>query len=115
MVVYWGEQTRERVPLHGRRLRVWLDGGDDERKEGDSNGSRSHDAGNALSLVRAGETVTVARVRGNEDMKHHLGNLGFVEGSEVHVVSASGGNIIVTVKGARFGLDAKVAQHVMTV
>ena len=68
-----------------------------------------------LSLVRAGETVTVACVRGNEDMKHHLGNLGFVEGSEVHVVSASGGNIIVTVKGARFGLDAKVAQHVMTV
>ena len=55
-----------------------------------------------LSLVRAGETVTVARVRGNEDMKHHLGNLGFVEGSEVHVVSASGGNIIVTVKGVGY-------------
>ena len=68
-----------------------------------------------LSLVRAGDTVTVRRVRGNEDMKHHLENLGFVEGSEVHVVSSSGSNIIVTVKGSRFGLDAKVAQHVMTV
>lgn len=68
-----------------------------------------------LSLVKAGETVTVTRVRGGEDMKHHLENLGFVEGSEVHVVSSSGANIIVTIKGARFGLDADVAKHVMTV
>ncbi len=68
-----------------------------------------------LSLVHSGETVTVSRVRGNENIKHHLENLGFVEGSEVHVVSSSGSNIIVIIKGARFGLDAKVASHVMTV
>lgn len=68
-----------------------------------------------LSLVRSGDTVTVKRVRGSEGIKHHLENLGFVEGSEVRVVSSSGGNIIVTIKGARFGLDAKVAAHVMTV
>lgn len=67
-----------------------------------------------LSLVHSGETVTVARVRGNGDMKRHLGNLGFVEGAEVHVVSASGKNIIVTIKGVRFGLDSKVASHIMT-
>lgn len=67
-----------------------------------------------LSLVRAGETVTVARVRGNQDMKRHLQDLGFVEGAQVHVVTSSGSNVIVMVKGARFGLDVKVAQHVMT-
>lgn len=66
-----------------------------------------------LSLVQSGDTVTVSRVRGAEDLKRHLVNLGFVEGSEVHVVAASGSNIIVMVKGARFGLDAKVASHVM--
>ena len=58
-----------------------------------------------LSLVKAGETVTVERVKG----------LGFVEGAEVHVVSNSGANIIVMIKGARFGIDAKVAIHIMTV
>ena len=68
-----------------------------------------------LSLVKAGETVHVERVKGNEDIKHHLQNLGFVEGAEVHVVSSSAGNIIVTIMGARFGLDTKVAQHVMAV
>ncbi|WP_289545023.1 FeoA family protein [Enorma phocaeensis] len=68
-----------------------------------------------LSLAHSGDTVTVTRVRGGEDLKHHLENLGFVEGSEVHVVASSGSNIIVTIKGARFGLDSKVASHVMTV
>lgn len=67
-----------------------------------------------LSLVRAGETVTVRRVRGNEDMRRHLQEIGFVDGAEVHVVSSSSANIIVLVKGSRFGLDAKVAQHIMT-
>ena len=68
-----------------------------------------------LSMVKAGETVRVSRVKGNEDMKHHLKDLGFVEGSEIHVVSSSGANIIVTVLGARFGIDSKVAMHIMTV
>lgn len=68
-----------------------------------------------LSLVKAGETVKVSRVKGSDDMKRHLNDIGFVEGSEIHVVSSSGANIIVTILGARFGLDTKVAQHVMTV
>ena len=68
-----------------------------------------------LSLVKAGETVKVSRVKGGDDMKRHLNDIGFVEGNEIHVVSASGANIIVTILGARVGLDTKVAQHVMTV
>ena len=65
-----------------------------------------------LSMVKAGETVRVSRVK---DMNHHLKDLGFVEGNEIHVVSSSGANIIVTVLGARFGIDSKVAMHIMTV
>lgn len=67
-----------------------------------------------LSLVRGGDDVTVVRVRGNDAIKRHLANLGFVEGAGVHVVTSGGGNIIVLVKGARLGLDAKVAAHVLT-
>ena len=68
-----------------------------------------------LSMVKAGETVRVSRVKGNEGTKHHLKDLGFVEGNEIHVVSSSGANIIVTVLGTRFGIDSKVAMHIMTV
>lgn len=66
-----------------------------------------------LSLAKAGETVRVARVRGGEELKRHLANLGFVEGAEVHVVSQAMGNIIVMVKGARLGLDNKTAMRIM--
>ena len=68
-----------------------------------------------LSLVKAGETVKVSRVRGGDDMKRHLNDIGFVEGDEILGGSASGANISVTILGALFGLDTKVAQHVMTV
>lgn len=68
-----------------------------------------------LSMVRAGETVTVTRVKGDDGMKRHLQELGFVDGSEVHVVSSSGANIIVMIKGARFGIDVKIAKNIMTI
>ena len=66
-----------------------------------------------LSMAKAGDTVRVVRVRGGEELKRHLSNLGFVEGSEVHVVNQALGNIIVMVKGSRLGIDSKTAMRVM--
>lgn len=66
-----------------------------------------------LSLVRAGETVTVHRVCGDEETRRHLREIGFVDGAEVHVVSTSRSNVITLVKGARFGLDGRIAQRIM--
>ena len=85
---------------------------EDELTLGATHVLRTADAGNAAF---DGKSVRVSRVKGNEDMKHHLKDLGFVEGNEIHVVSSSGANIIVTVLGARFGIDSKVAMHIMTV
>lgn len=65
-----------------------------------------------LTFVRPSETATVARVSGETNLKGHLENLGFVEGSQIYVVSSSGSNMIVEVKGARLGVDAKVASRV---
>ena len=76
---------------------------------------RTADAGHAAFDGESGRNRARVSCKGNEDMKHHLKDLGFVEGSEVHVVSSSGANIIVTVLGARFGIDTKVAMHIMTV
>lgn len=66
-----------------------------------------------LSMARAGEVLAVDRVKGAPDVKRHLETLGFVEGSQVQVVSSGGGNIIVAVKGSRFGLDERIARHVL--
>ena len=85
---------------------------EDELTLGATHVLRTADAGHAAFDGKSGR---VSRVKGNEDMKHHLKDLGFVEGNEIHVVSSSGANIIVTVLGARFGIDSKVAMHIMTV
>ena len=47
-------------------------------------------------------------------MHHHLENLGFVEGADVHVVSEQAGNLIVEIKGAHVALDKSIASKIIT-
>lgn len=65
-----------------------------------------------LALVGVGETARVERVGGDQDLRQRLGGLGFVEGSEVEVVSRAGGDVIVSVKGARLALNRAMASHI---
>ena len=65
-----------------------------------------------LAMASPDETVRVARVRGGSDLRQHLAELGFVEGSEVRVVSRAAGDVIVNVKGARLALNRSMASHI---
>ena len=46
-------------------------------------------------------------------MRHHLENLGFVEGAQVTVVTENAGNLIVEVKGTQVALDKQVALKII--
>lgn len=65
-----------------------------------------------LAMVSPDEVARVARVRGGADLRQHLAELGFVEGSEVKVVSRAAGDVIVLVKGARLALNRAMASHI---
>lgn len=65
-----------------------------------------------LSLARGGSVVRVESVRGNEGMHRHLESLGFVAGTRVEIVSQASGAVIVSVKGARMGLNERTARHI---
>lgn len=65
-----------------------------------------------LAMAGADEVVRVARVRGDAGLRQHLAELGFVEGSEVKVVSRAAGDVIVLVKGARLALNRSMASHI---
>lgn len=65
-----------------------------------------------LAMVGPQEVARVARVRGDADLRQHLAELGFVEGSEVKVVSRAAGDIIVSVKGARLALNRSMANRI---
>lgn len=54
---------------------------------------------------------TILKVRGRNDLHHHLENLGFVEGAQV-TVSRAAGDLIVEVKGIQVALNRQVAAHI---
>lgn len=66
-----------------------------------------------LSMADFGEKKTIARITGKEDTRHHLESLGFVEGTDVTVVSSLGGNLIVNVKGTRVAISRTIANKII--
>ena len=66
-----------------------------------------------LTMVKAGETVTIRKISGTDEVRQHLASLGFVVDSDVTVVSEIGGNLIVQVKSSRIALDKGMAGRVM--
>lgn len=66
-----------------------------------------------LIFLQNGEQGTIRRVSGSEDVRHHLANLGFVEGGEVTVISRINGSLIVNVKGSRVAINEDMAKRIM--
>ena len=66
-----------------------------------------------LTMAKAGETVTIKKITGKDEVRLHLAELGFVIGSEVTVVNEIAGNLIVQVKESRQALDKTMANRIM--
>ena len=66
-----------------------------------------------LFMAKAGETVTIRRITGKDEVRQHLAELGFVVDSEIKVVSEIAGNLIVQVKASRIALDKTMANRIM--
>ena len=66
-----------------------------------------------LAMAQIGERKLVKKINGKDETKRFLENLGFVEGSEVTVVSELAGNMIVNVKETRVAIDRAMATRIM--
>ena len=66
-----------------------------------------------LTMAPVGQASKIQRVGGNDETKRFLANLGFVVGSEVTVISAIGGNVIVNIKDSRVAINKDMARHIM--
>ena len=66
-----------------------------------------------LTMAKSGETVTIRKVSGKDEVRQHLAELGFVVDSDVTVVSEIAGNLIVQVKDSRVALDKTMANRIM--
>ncbi len=66
-----------------------------------------------LTLAEAGETVTIRKITGKDELRRHLAELGFVVGGAVTVVSQIAGNLILQVKDSRIALDKSMASRIL--
>ena len=66
-----------------------------------------------LTMAKAGETVTIRKITGRDEVRQHLAELGFVVGESVTVISRLGGNVILQVKDSRIALDQTLAQRIL--
>ena len=66
-----------------------------------------------LSMAKVGETVTILKITGKDQIRQHLAELGFVVNSDVTVVSQLAGNLILQVKDSRVALDKTMANRIM--
>lgn len=67
-----------------------------------------------LSFLKGGDTCTVVKVNGNAEVRKHLEDLGFTQGSRIQVVSSPGkGNLIVNCRETRLAVTADMARRIM--
>lgn len=66
-----------------------------------------------LTMAKPGETVTIRKITGRDEVRQHLAELGFVVDGSVTVVSEIAGNLILQVKESRIALDKTLALRVL--
>ena len=66
-----------------------------------------------LAMAKTGETVTIRKITGKDEVRQHLAELGFVVDSDVTVVNEVAGNLILQVKDSRIALGRTMANRVM--
>lgn len=66
-----------------------------------------------LTMSKAGDTVTIQKIAGKDEVRQHLAELGFVVGEAITVVNEISGNLIIQVKEARIALDKTLAMRVI--
>lgn len=66
-----------------------------------------------LTMIKEGETASIKKVGGKEEVRRHLENMGFVPGAAVTVVSINNGNVIANVKDARVAISKELANKIM--
>ena len=58
-----------------------------------------------LTMAKAGETVTIKKITGKDEVRQHL--------AELTVVNEIAGNLILQVKESRIALDKTMANRIM--
>ena len=59
-----------------------------------------------------GILYTIKAVKGNEEIKKFLFTLGCFEGENINIVKKMHSNLIINIKGGRYGIDKDLAETI---
>ena len=66
-----------------------------------------------VAMANIGDVNIIHKITGQDEVRKHLAELGFVVGEKICVVSELGGSLILAVKGSRVALDRGMAMRVI--
>lgn len=66
-----------------------------------------------LAMVAQGESGVIADFKGQDEVKRHLQDLGFVRGETVRVVGENASGMIIVVKGVKIALNRSLAHKII--
>lgn len=66
-----------------------------------------------IAMAGTGETVTIRKITGKDEVRQHLAELGFVVDTNVTIVNEIAGNLIVQVRDSRVALDKSMANRIL--
>lgn len=66
-----------------------------------------------LAFAKEGTVVIIKRIKAQPQIKSLLKSMGFAERAKLTVITASGGNVIVKLRGTRIALSRDTAQKII--
>ncbi|MDY0290507.1 MAG: FeoA domain-containing protein [Sphaerochaeta sp.] len=63
-------------------------------------------------MLQVGEKKTIVSLHGEDSMKQHLLDLGFVFGQQVEIIGKSSSGLILSLKGVRLALNQGLAHRI---
>ena len=66
-----------------------------------------------ITLANIGEELMIIKIGGSPETRRFLEGLGFVVGTDVRIVSETGGSVILNVKDSRVAVSKELAQKIM--
>lgn len=66
-----------------------------------------------ITMEKVGAVVTIRRITGNDEVRSHLADLGFVVGTRVTIISKVGNSVILQVHESRVALGESMARRIM--
>lgn len=66
-----------------------------------------------LISAQVGETVTVQQIRGKDELRQRMAEMGLTVNSKVTVVNIINGNVILNIKDSRVAIGKQMALRIM--